>query len=73
MDVLLAGDDDVVDGAAAVELLHLVGCLPAPVFNPEISKYVFSWNIFLIYSYLPPEASMIAVRTCMLGRTLGVR
>ena len=38
VDVLLAGDDDVVDGAtaAAIELLHLVSCLPAPVFNPEI-------------------------------------
>ena len=30
VDVLLAGDDDVVDGATAVELLHLVSCLPAP-------------------------------------------
>ena len=29
VDVLLVGDDDVVDGATAVELLHLVSCLPA--------------------------------------------
>ena len=40
VDVLLAGDDDVVDGAAAVELLHLVSCLPAPIFNPEILPFV---------------------------------
>ena len=40
MDVLLVGDDGVVDGATAVELLHLVSCLPAPVFNLESEGFL---------------------------------
>ena len=34
VNVLLAGDHDIVDGAPTVELLHLVRCLPASVFHP---------------------------------------
>ena len=79
MDVLLAGDHLVIDGAAAVELLHLVSCLPASVFNPEIFSLVPSHKKLNIISvkvkvlYLPPEAWMMAERTCILGKTLGVR